>query len=100
MCVYIFHWRLRLAHVNLLSGTPLAHAEAQLDPVLKGFKLLSDCIADINGKNVRDLENKFLKNPLESTARDDLLKITTTMEERCLHTCRWWLTRRRLDFFF
>ena len=60
----------------------LAHVEAQLAPVLKKFELLSDCIADINGKEVRDLEKKILDDPRRSPARDDLLKITATMEER------------------
>ena len=59
-----------------------AHVDAQLDPVLKTFDLLSNCVDDINGADVRELENNVLENPLDESVQAQLLATTDTMGER------------------
>ena len=58
------------------------HVEAQLAPILREFDLLSKCVEDINGADVRKLENNVLETPLDEPVQGQLLAKTDTMRER------------------
>ena len=70
-----------------------AHVEAQLDPVLKEFVLLGDClkefdskgncVSDINGKDARKTEKELLDSPQDVSKQNKLLTLTTDMAARC-----------------
>ena len=61
---------------------PKAHAEANLPPVLKDFRLLKDCVKDINGKDLREVELQILRHPSDAAAQQLLLDRCQLMEER------------------
>ena len=75
-----------------------AHVEAQLDPILKEFDLLSDClkkidsegscVSDINGEDARKTEKGVLDSPQDISKQNKLLTLTTDMAARCaLKSC-------------
>ncbi len=55
------------------------HAEASLPPALNDFKLLESCVADLNGKEMRDIELAILKDPLNMKAQNELRDRTDKM---------------------
>jgi len=67
---------------EIFGRRPTDHVEAQLAPILREFDLLSKCVEDINGTDVRKLENNVLETPLDEPIQGQLLAKTDTMGER------------------
>jgi hypothetical protein len=68
--------------VQAKAAAAAAHGEALLPPALKHFNVLSNCVNDINGDDMRAIESAIQTSPHDAAAQRQLRERTNLLMER------------------
>jgi hypothetical protein len=63
-------------------GKKKDHTTQDLAPILRDFKLLGACVADLNGDDMKAMQQRITENPSDLEAQQELLARTNAMTEK------------------